>query len=400
MNFRDQIIQFLRDAVLERGEVDRFLDPDTPSWARFDSQLGYLPNDSVVPDNIDGALSEYRYGSLGERLQINHADRTTRINTYGDSFTQCHQVSDGETWQETLAAHLGEPLRNFGVGGFGVFHAVERLRRIEAGDGGVPYIVLNIYLDDHYRNLDGYRRLRVGDWFREYGQPLTTSMFHANPWEHVRIDPQSGELLRQENVCPTPASLYNLCDPEFLVDRFSEDLVVHKLVGDAVGDFSYLENHVALMETLGLRQQPHNGHVAQQLWERSAFRSTRLLLEQLMREIEATGKKLLVLLTYPSEVVVDFITSDRRPDQQVLDDLETLGIPYVDGLAIHARDFASFSTTPERYVERYYAGHYTPLGNAFYAFAIKSRLVEWLEPDPPMYRSTDDSFARFAGRLA
>ena len=27
---------------------------------------------------------------------------------------------DGKTWQEYLAAHLGEPLRNFGVGGFGV----------------------------------------------------------------------------------------------------------------------------------------------------------------------------------------------------------------------------------------------------------------------------------------
>jgi hypothetical protein len=32
------------------------------------------------------------------------------------SFTQYHQVSDGETWQEYLAAHLGEPVGDFGIG--------------------------------------------------------------------------------------------------------------------------------------------------------------------------------------------------------------------------------------------------------------------------------------------
>jgi len=34
----------------------------------------------------------------------------------GDSFTHCDQVSDGETWQEFLASHIREPVKNFGVG--------------------------------------------------------------------------------------------------------------------------------------------------------------------------------------------------------------------------------------------------------------------------------------------
>ena len=59
----------------------------------------------------------------------NGGDRPCRMNTYGDSFTQCHQVSDGETWQEYLAAHLGEPVRNFGVGGYGVYQAYRRMLR-------------------------------------------------------------------------------------------------------------------------------------------------------------------------------------------------------------------------------------------------------------------------------
>jgi hypothetical protein len=47
--------------------------------------------------------------------------RACRVHTYGDSFTHCDQVSDGETWQEFLAAHLQEPVKNFGVGGYSVF---------------------------------------------------------------------------------------------------------------------------------------------------------------------------------------------------------------------------------------------------------------------------------------
>jgi len=214
MTLSDAAIAFFRDATLTREEIDRFLDPGAPSWARFDGQLGYLPNESDVPDNIDGAMSEYRYGPLGERRRINHSADPCRLNTYGDSFTQCHQVSDGETWQEVLAAHLHEPVRNFGVGGFGVHQAVTRLRRVEAGPGSAPFVILNIYLDDHYRSIDAYRLLRLGRWWRDYDRSLTTSMFHANPWEHVRLDAATGELIVRPNLCPSPESLYDLCDTD------------------------------------------------------------------------------------------------------------------------------------------------------------------------------------------
>ena len=51
------------------------------------------------------------------RTPHNCEEKACRINTYGNSFTQCHQVSNGEAWQEDLAAHMGEPIRNFGMGG-------------------------------------------------------------------------------------------------------------------------------------------------------------------------------------------------------------------------------------------------------------------------------------------
>jgi hypothetical protein len=401
MTSTDAATAFFREATLTREEVDRFLDPDVPSWARFDDQLGYLPNDSDVPDNIDGSFSEYRYGPLGERLQINHAGDPCRLNTYGDSFTQCHQVSDGETWQEVLAAHLQEPIRNFGVGGFGVHQAATRLRRVEAGPGSAPFVILNIYLDDHYRSLDAYRLLRVGNW-RDYDRSLSTSMFHANPWEHVRIEPEGGGLTVRPNICPTPESLYDLCDTDFLVHHFADDLVAQKLIADRSGDYGFLDAYDDLAAHLGLRSDPDGSPRARAhaLWERCAFESTKLILQGLKRDLQAAEKQFMILLTYPGETVAAYLTDGRRPDQAVLNAIDELEIPLVDDLELHAADYADFLPDPEAYTRRYYAGHYTPLGNASYAFMIKQPLVDWLTPPPPAYRDATFSFAAHAARLA
>jgi len=62
----------------------------------------------------------------------NYGDKPCRINTYGDSFTQCHQVSDHETWQKIPAAHLQEPIRNYGIGGWSVYQAYLRMLREES----------------------------------------------------------------------------------------------------------------------------------------------------------------------------------------------------------------------------------------------------------------------------
>ena len=123
--------QFLRDAVLTREMVDRFLDPDALNFTMFDSELGYAPRDYVMHDGIDGSYTINRFLPSGQRRPLNFVGLPCRINTYGNSFTQCNRVSDGESWQEYLAAHFGEPIRNFGVGGYGVYQAYRRMLRME-----------------------------------------------------------------------------------------------------------------------------------------------------------------------------------------------------------------------------------------------------------------------------
>ena len=121
---------------------------------------------------------------------INYADQPCRINTYGNSFTQCAQVSDGESWQEILAAHIREPIRNFGVGGYGVYQAYRRAMSVEVTDIAAEYIVLNIWDDDHKRNLDAARWTRAAwicrDLPRGKAKAKDAYPVHGFPWVHLR----------------------------------------------------------------------------------------------------------------------------------------------------------------------------------------------------------------------
>ena len=145
-----------------------------------------------------------------------------RINTYGNSFTQGAQVSDEETWQEYLAAHLGEPIGNYGVGGFGVYQAYRRLRRAEATDEG-GRVRHPLYLGRRPsqklfslppRQLPHSKALR------------TPAMFEGNFWAHLEMDMKKGHLVEKEALLQTPESLYNMTDPDFMYEALKDDLML------------------------------------------------------------------------------------------------------------------------------------------------------------------------------
>ena len=120
---------YIRAHVPAREEIDVFL--HEMSWAQFDPEVGYILGNFMPRDGINESSTFSTVQPDGARTGFVYKGKPCRINTYGNSFTQCHQVSDGETWQEYLAAHLGEPIRNYGMGGFGVYQAYRRMLREE-----------------------------------------------------------------------------------------------------------------------------------------------------------------------------------------------------------------------------------------------------------------------------
>src|SRR5262249_49365125 len=109
----------LRSIMPTRQKADEFIKPRSDTAVRrgvygwtYDPALGWKLYDGVRHDGINGSKTFYHYEPDGARRVVNSAGKPCRIHTYGNSFTHCDQVSDGETWQEYLAGHFQEPIRN------------------------------------------------------------------------------------------------------------------------------------------------------------------------------------------------------------------------------------------------------------------------------------------------
>lgn len=401
--------EFLRQAVLSKETIDRFLDPKARIWARFHPDYGYLLRNTFMRDGVDGAYTLARYDPRGFRHQVNFAESPCRINTYGDSFTQGHQVGDGETWQEVLAAHFCEPIRNYGIGGFGVYQAYRRLTEVEKSDLGAPFVILNIWGDDHHRSISAWRWLTFPP---EVMESMSREMFHATPWDHVRLDPDTGQLVEKKNICPTPESLYQLCSEEFVLDTFGEDEVVHALAAMRTGKVAStapLEKMAAAIDfkELDLSTPETIRTSVTRLHHDYATRAGSKILERLNQELHSQEKRIMVLLSYPMGAVWHHCAGQTTHDpnfvdwhpQEIRDFLTARQIPYVDTVLKHVAEHRQFQMDAKAYVDRYYIGHYNPTGNHFFAYAVKDELVNWLDPKPPAYQQANDTLIRFEGYL-
>ena len=66
---------------------------------------------------------------------------------------------------------------------------------------------------------------------------------------------------------------------------------------------------------------------------------------------------------------------------------------------VHAEDFKSFNLSVNDYFKRYFIGHYNPSGNHFFAYSIKDRIIEWLDPKPITYTDSERRMIDFKGYL-
>ena len=391
--------ELLYTAAYHPAEIERALDPERPCFVAFDPELGYELKDYVFRDGMEGTRSEYKYAPCGGyREMVNYADQPCRINTYGDSFTQCAQVSGGETWQEVLAAHFREPIRNFGVGGYGVYQAYRRAMRVEATDLAGEYLVLNIWDDDHKRNLDAARWIRVAWMCRDLPRGgRDTYPVHGFPWAHLRYDVEKGRFVDKPGLCKKAEDLRKLVGEENYYEAFKDDTAAHLYTltqgGKApVGELEKLAE--ALGVKVDLRIESTRAAEADRLHVAYGLRSTMHILDELKAWAEAQGRKVMVLLSYDVPSVMAYLERGERWDEEILAYLDKNGFTYVDCLVKAAEEYQTYRVSVEEFIARHYIGragaqvfgHYKPHGNFWFAFAIKDELAAWLSPKPPAYR--------------
>ncbi len=380
--------EYLRESAVSREVIDRFL--RGPSWARFDPELGYVLGNYLPTDGMDGSATLSTVQPNGARTSFVYAGKRCRINTYGDSFTQCHQVSDGETWQEYLAGHLGEPVRNFGMGGYGVYQAYRRMVREEKTDHGAEYLIFYIWGDDHIRSLLRCRHAIITQFWDHQGG----RMFHGNFWANVEMDLDTGRLVERENRLANRSELYRMTDPEFMVEQLRDDLALQLyafkrgLTADLDREeVSTLAAHLGYRmdwgDETGLQQQ------AGELLDRYSLRATQFILAKAREFASQNEKKLLVVLFDPSRAMEEMRQNQTRYDQEIVDYLARERFRFFDMNEVHLRDFAMYSVTFDDYKKRYFIGHYNPRGNHFFAYSIKDTVVDWLEPKPLPYQKRE-----------
>ena len=387
---------FLAHHTLTAAVVDRYLDPEANNWACFDAELGYLLKGTSSRDGINWCSTTSTYEPGGPRRTIQYADRPCRIHTYGDSFVNCDQVSDGETWQEYLAGHIGEPIRNFGIGSYGVYQSYRRMLREEA-KAPAEYIILNAYDDDHVRNIFQWRGIHMSPHFwpsvRDSTESGETFGFHANPWCFLRMNLESGKFEEIENSHAAPDSLYQLCDEAYVYETFKDNIEIQVFVaaqGAEDVDWGRLQALAdGLQMSINTDTAEARAAAAGALLLAYGQRATMHTFELARAHLERAGKKLLIHLPYSMTQLRKVLAGDSRDDGRVIDHLETNGYLYVDSLAQHVEDYANFKCDVEDYLKRYYIGHYSPAGNHFCAYRMQDTVVEWLDPKPPAYRHKD-----------
>jgi hypothetical protein len=393
--------QYLRESAVPREMIDAFV--ERPHWAAFDPELGYVLHNCLVPWGVDDSRAIETFRPDGARSRFLYAGRKPRINTYGNSFTECNQVSDGETWQEYLAGHFGEPVGNFGVGNYGVYQAYRRMLRVERAADGAQYVIFYVWGDDPARSM---MRCRWGQIYPWHGQfQREQRLFNGNPWANVEIDLETGSFVELENPLATPESLYAMCDPEWMLEYLRDDLATQLAVYagypeyEEPGMIAELDRPKIerLAEALDFPfdwgTDSDQRRQAALLLNRYGQRATIFILNKVRAFTQSAGKSLLVVLNYTARTdhfrgsVVPW--NGIRRDQEIVDDLSASGVPLFDMNAVHQREYEQTGGSYHEYVSRYMVagdGHYNPHGNHFFAYAIKDRLLELLDPKPLPYQ--------------
>jgi hypothetical protein len=390
--------QYLRRTAVPREVIDTFL--KGPSWAQYDPELGYILWNYLPTDGMDRSATISTVQSNGARTSFVYAGKKCRINTYGDSFTQCHQVSDAETWQEYLAGHLGEPIRNFGMGGFGVYQAYRRMLREERTDHGAQYLILYIWGDDHIRSLLRCRHaITYRFWNSQSGRA-----FHGNFWPNLELDLKTGRFVENDNRLSTRELLYQMTDPQRMVDLLKDDLAL-QLYAFSSGYIRDLDREpigklAARLEfPFDWSRESMLQAKARGLLDKYSLRATQYILEKSQAFAKQNGKKLLVVLFDPYRAMAEMHRSGTRYDQPIVDFLVREKFNYFDMNEVHLRDFKKYNLPYNEYMKEYFIGHYSPRGNHFFAYSIKDTFVRWLDPKPITYQNRDPHSIDFKGYL-
>ncbi len=272
--------------------------------------------------------------------------------------------------------------------------------REEQTDHAAQNVIFYIWGDDHIRSLLRCRHANIyRHWDDQGGR-----MFHNNFWPNLEMDVESGNWVEKDNLLPTRQALYQMTDPQFMVDHLKDDLAL-QLSAYKAGFISDLDQ--TLVTKLAARldfpfdwtDKTQLRTQAGKLLDRYSLRATVYLLGKVREFAQKNKKNLLVVLFDPYRAMAEMHRGNPRYDQEIVDYLNREKFNYFDMNVVQLRDFEKYSISYGNYMKQYFIGHYNPRGNHFFAYSIKDKVIEMLDPQPIPYRKIDAQSIDFKGYL-
>ena len=201
---------------------------------------------------------------------------------------------------------------------------IDGMRKVRDAGERSEYIILNIYDDDHYRNLVSWdKSRRAGP-----GPPSMQTM------PHLRVDVRANTCVEYDNLIATADDLAKLRDLDFVFAEFGEDPVVYLgLAKQTEGERSlaYLEKACERFGvTVPARAADDIGAAVEAVFTEAALFSTQYVVELVERFCADNGIELAFVLSYREASIRSVLAGGERFDQGFVDWLKRRPHPVVD----------------------------------------------------------------------
>ena len=189
-----------------------------------------------------------------------------------------------------------------------------------------------------------------------------------------------------------------------MIEALNDDLMLHLhligMVDLSTVDHSKLNTLADILGVAGIETNNEESLriSAERIKTAYGFTATKNIIEKSCKFCRANDKELTIILLCP-EATRQLMHHKSRYDQEIVEYLQEKQLRYFDMNLVHAEDYKDFSVSIEDYLKRYFIGHYSPAGNHFFAYSIKDKIVEWLEPGPVTYQTEGKESIHFEGYL-
>ena len=348
-----------RLAERHRTLLERMLDGER-SHRRISSELGW-----TLAEN--GRTDLYEINSAGIRsrreIALDGPPDTTRLLTFGDSFTFGDEVGNDDTWQARLErSTTGLEVVNFGVGGFGLDQSYLRyLREGRAYEADV--VTIGFMSDNVFRHVNRFRPF----FYAPTGIPLGKPRFRL----------EQEELVLMDNPLPGPESYRRLLEhPRETLRRIGQGDVFYEMGYESSRlDLSATVRLVKLSSSVLRRRLFPRGilYGDDRREEHEAFRVTTKLIDAFTTEVERNGD-LPVVLLFPRYGDVERQRDGHEVSYAKLKrHLAAEGLRHVD--LLEAFEPSAGDLAPGELFGR---SHYSPLGNRLVADHLRHELARWV----------------------